>query len=41
MRVIISEAAWTDLYRIGAAIAQDNRARAVAMDYEAVPLPDD
>lgn len=28
MRVIVSEAAWTDLYRIGATIAQDNRARA-------------
>lgn len=28
MQVIVSEAAWTDLYRIGAAIARDNRTRA-------------
>jgi toxin ParE1/3/4 len=28
MRVIVSEAAWTDLYRIGATIAQDSRKRA-------------
>jgi toxin ParE1/3/4 len=34
MRVIISEAAWSDLYRIGATIAQDSRNRAASFTEE-------